>query len=510
VPRPGRLVLLALIATVAAGAALRLWGAGAGAPFRMGVDEPVIISNALRMIRTGDFNPYFFDYGGLTIYLHAAIAALAFLLGAMAGQWSNLGTIWEGDLLTAGRTATALLGTATIVLVFRIGLRWGQGVALIAAVAMAVLPTHVREAHFILTDTPLTFFVTLALLLSIRAAEDGRMMALAGAAAAVGLATGIKYNGVLAILLPLMATVAMGPTRWLAGICVVSGVAALTFLISAPYTVLALPAFLNGMAALMQSYNQERPVSEAMANYIAYLRNWFTWPGILPTSVGYVALLASAVGLPVAIRTAPSRTVGLLLVVFPLVYFWFISTQALQYGRYLLPIGPMLCVGLAVGVSTLAQRVTVRAASRYAVTVGVSLLLLTPPALAAIGWNRTHGLTTTAEQAAQWIVTNAAPGDRVVVEGGLFHLPPRFPATRTNSIIGNSIEEYQRDGVRYLVATSAMSDRYYADPTSQGASITAHRLLMALAEPVASFVPDRSHPGATITVLRVPLPVVED
>lgn len=508
--RPGRLGLLALVATLIAGAALRLWGGSAGAPFRMGVDEPVIITNALRMIRTGDFNPYFFDYGGLTLYLHAATAAVAFLLGAMAGQWSNLGAIWEGDLLTAGRTATALLGTATIVLVYRIGLRWGQGVALVAALAMAVLPAHVREAHFILTDTPLTFFVTLALLLSIRAVEDGRMRTLAWAAAAVGLATAIKYNGVLAILLPFLAAVAMGPARWLAGFSVVSGAAALTFLLCAPYTVLALPAFLNGMAALMQSYNQQRPLSEVMANYIAYLRNWFTWPGVLPASVGYIALLTSAVGLPVALRTAPSRTVGLLLVAFPLVYFWFISTQALQYGRYLLPIGPMLCVSLAVGVSALTHRLTRTRTARAVVTGAASLALLMPPALAAVNWNRTHALTTTAEQAAQWLVTNAAPGDRIVVEGGLFHLPPRFQATRTNSIIGNSIEEYQRDGVRYLVATSAMSDRYYADPAAQSEALAAHRLLMARAEPVASFVPDRRHPGATITVLRVPAPVAED
>ncbi len=289
-----------------------------------------------------------------------------------------------------------------------------------------------------------------------------------------------------------------------------SGVAALTFLICAPYTVLDLPAFLNGMAFLMQSYNQERPLPEAMANYVAYLRNWFTWPGVLPAPVGYVALITSAVGLLVAIRTAPSRTVGLLLAVFPLVYFWFVSTQALQYGRYLLPIGPMLCVSLAVGVSALTHRLP-RGRIGHAVVFGaVSLALLTPPALTAISWNRTHALTTTAEQAAQWLVSHAAPGDRVVVEGGLFHLPPRFPATRTNSIIGNSIEEYQRDGVRYLVATSAMSDRYYADPAAQGESIAAHRLLMARAEPVASFVPDRRHPGATITVLRVPVPAAED
>ena len=49
-------VLVGLAAILLVGTLLRVWGAGAGAPFRMGVDEPVIVSNALRMIKTGDFS----------------------------------------------------------------------------------------------------------------------------------------------------------------------------------------------------------------------------------------------------------------------------------------------------------------------------------------------------------------------------------------------------------------------------------------------------------------------
>ena len=36
-----------------------------------------------------------------------------------------------------------------------------------------MLPLHVRESHYVLTDVPLTFFVTLTLLLSLRAHERG-------------------------------------------------------------------------------------------------------------------------------------------------------------------------------------------------------------------------------------------------------------------------------------------------------------------------------------------------
>ena len=80
----------------------------------MGVDEPVVLETTLRILQTGDFNPGFFDYGGLTFYFHTVVSALAFLNGAASGRWSTVDALWIGDLLTPTRTATALLGTLTI------------------------------------------------------------------------------------------------------------------------------------------------------------------------------------------------------------------------------------------------------------------------------------------------------------------------------------------------------------------------------------------------------------
>jgi len=100
----------------------------------------------------------------------------------LAREWGSLDKVWEGDFYLWGRTATALLGTLTIYLVYRAGLRWGWTVALVASSMMAIHPHLVREAHYALTDTPLTFFLALTLLLSLVAAEDGRLrwFALAG------------------------------------------------------------------------------------------------------------------------------------------------------------------------------------------------------------------------------------------------------------------------------------------------------------------------------------------
>lgn len=72
---------------------------GAGAPYRVANDEPFVVGMALQIMKTGDFNPHFFDYGGLSIYLHTVVGVFTFLLGAVAGQWSRVDAVWIGDLL---------------------------------------------------------------------------------------------------------------------------------------------------------------------------------------------------------------------------------------------------------------------------------------------------------------------------------------------------------------------------------------------------------------------------
>src|ERR671912_762430 len=86
------------------------------------------------------------------------------------------------------------------------GRRWRRRrpTALLATVLFAVMPLHVRESHFVLTDVPVTFFVMLAVLFSLRAHERGTARCFALAGAAVGLAAATKYNGAVALAVPLL------------------------------------------------------------------------------------------------------------------------------------------------------------------------------------------------------------------------------------------------------------------------------------------------------------------
>lgn len=499
----GLKALTGLLAVLLTGASLRLWGVGTGAPYRMGVDEPVIMRLSFDMVKNGDPNPHFFHYGGLTFTFHAGVSAISFLDRAMAGRWSNLSHAWYGDFLEASRTATALLGTLTILVVFLIARRWSLRVAFVAAGIMAVFPPHVREAHFALTDTPVALLVALTLLASIRAAEAGTTRAVIWAGAAAGLAVSAKYNAAIACLLPATATLSFPYGQRLRALAWAAAASVGAFLLAAPYTLLDLPAFLNDVAFLMQSYNRGT-FSGSFWTYVGHLRNGFGWPGVLPLSFGYLALVLSTLGLLIAaVKTPPDvpLSAAAMLVVFPLVFFLFTAGQRLVYGRYLLPLGPLLAIGLATSLVTAADLVARRSRMLSRAALPVMLLLIVGPmAAAAVAWNVEFVRPVTIDQAAQWVARRTAKGDVVIYEGSVFYAPPSLTLQHVPRLIDKSLDEYRADGVTYLVTSSEIADTYRAGTPAHAA----HLALVSQAEVVQTFAPTPRRGGATFTILRVP------
>jgi 4-amino-4-deoxy-L-arabinose transferase-like glycosyltransferase len=315
-----RRATLSLAIILAVAAALRFFALGSGIPFAVGVDEPEIVNRAVTMMRSGDFNPHFFDYPTLYMYVQLVVAVARFMAGAMAGEWSSLSQVTSADFFLWGRATTAAFGTATVFLVYAAGLRWGTRTALLGAGLLAVFPLHVRESHFVLTDVPTTFFATLTFLLTLRAHEQQQMKAFALAGAAAGLAAATKYPGGLAIVMPLMAiwmTPGARPSRIVGALAIVGGSGA-AFLIAAPYTFLDLPAFLNGFAHLMTSYNGKAPGDPAWLVYFKHLRNSVQWPALLLMLAGAVLAVVRAIRGSGRVRWA-------LAVTFPVLYFVFIS-----------------------------------------------------------------------------------------------------------------------------------------------------------------------------------------
>ena len=494
------------------GAALRLSEIDDGIPYAVGVDEPEIVDRAVRMMKTADFNPHFYDYPGFTFYFHTVVASARFLTGAMAGRWASLDQVWSGDFYLWSRIATVCLSLLTIYVVYRAALRWGEPAAIVAALAMAVQPQLVQNTHFVLTDTPLTLFVALTMLTSLTAAAEQHPRWFFISGLCVGLAAATKYPGALTIGMPLLATMTSMSVRGrVAVLSALFGGAAAGFLAGAPFSLLDLPGFLNGFASLMQHYNREVSASDSAVTYIKYVRGWFGWPGVLPAFVGWPALALCAVGfgkVVLELRGRETRAGAAVFLLFPIAYFWFIANQSLRFGRYAMPLAPALSIALALGVMAVFGWIERRAplGRPRLVKLAFLLALFVPPLAQSISASAGLRLESTQEQAAQWLTSHVQPNEPIVIEGYVARLPPtRFRSVVTLSLIAKPMEEYRRDGTVYLVASSSEYDKVFkaANPARVSNEIAAYNAIFRETQTVQVFAPSAEHPGPTIRIMRI-------
>ncbi|MEI6047149.1 MAG: glycosyltransferase family 39 protein, partial [Chloroflexota bacterium] len=230
---------------------LRFAGLSQSLPYFDNPDEPTMVNGALKMVQTGDFNPHYFRWPSLPIYLQFVISVPTFFAGVSNATIKSLSDIPTENFFLAGRVMSAALGVATVFLTFLIGRRlYGARVGLLAAVVLAVLPLHSEHSHYVTPDIMVTFFATLTLLFAVYIYQTGAKHWYWWAGIAVGLTLGSKYNVAVVFLTVLLAhfltpRLRRGRWTWLVGS---GGMAVLTFLFTTPFALFDLPGFLNEMA----------------------------------------------------------------------------------------------------------------------------------------------------------------------------------------------------------------------------------------------------------------------
>lgn len=449
----------ALCGILAVAAAARLWYLNAGVPHAVGIDEPIVVDHAMRILRTGDWNPHIFNYPSLVIYLHAWVDIARFLWGTVGGEWASLDGFDIAAVYQAGRFVTAMIGVATVWLTYVVGMELaGRRVALLAAAQMAIRPMHVRESHYALTDVPMTALVTLALWLALRAARRGTIRDYAWAGAACGLAAAAKYTGGVALA---GVVVAWLLDEWGAAdrgrkIAAGVGAAALAFLVAAPYTWLDLPAFLDGFASLFSHYSV--PTGAADPVWMIYAKHLWIEGAVMLTLAIAGALFVLA-GRADRRRWAPILAVGL-------IYWYELSTHTHVFGRYVLPLLPILCLLSSAAVFALLRRarrvpaLSGRPAQRALLAAAV-LALVTGPTVACVRWLDQLKRADTRSMAAEWLKASVPRGARVAVEnsGPTYLDAAGFRVVPSELLIEHPINWYQQKA-DYLVISAADLSRY--------------------------------------------------
>ena len=164
-----------------------------GVPSGWHPDE--LIQRVLKALN-GDwaFDEINFDYPSLPKYA-------MFWLGRLIEGWG----FGESEIMLAARKLSVQLGAAIVVISYaiarKLGLNiWGASLAALLVLSSSELAQHARYAH---NDIYITFFIALAVLVSINIIRQGNQKWLYISAFFVGLAASSKYNGGALLLLPI-------------------------------------------------------------------------------------------------------------------------------------------------------------------------------------------------------------------------------------------------------------------------------------------------------------------
>lgn len=466
--------LLLLILIVAA--ALRLTGLSFGLPHIYHPDEYQKYLAVVRMASYGDLNPRYFLHPSLLLY---STYGMNFLVQTFS-DWST----WDASIIFAGRIVSCLAGTLSVGLLFYSASRMLSPVSgLIASAFLAVFPIHVTCSRYVKEDALLTFFVLLTLALVTKAAKTQRGRYLLGAGIAAGLASSVKYSGLLCVMIlwgyPWLAQALQQQPSERRMICnyrflpsrrffilsfIASVLVPVGFILGTPYSIL-------DSAKFVSDFNSERGhmISGHSSAITAASQYWtFHLRHSLLEGVGGLALSASLVAFGLALRrfVFPGLYILALFLLFYLPAEFVRAKPAPQAERYILPCVPFVALALGFLWQFL------RTKQVQLLRVGYVILLVLAFSTQAF---RSAQLASelrpdTRDTLARWMQENLPPDAKVAIDwrqyGPQFITDPvqihHFHPTTV--LLDLHPEALASGGYDYVVLSSLHYDRYFSQP----------------------------------------------
>ena len=331
----------AVAAVLAVALALRVWGVRSGLPWVYNVDEAQhFVPHAVAMLG-GNLNPQYFGNPPAFSYLLAGLLELWF-----GGRDTVNHLYYSADstqIWVLARVTAGVLGTLAVWLLYLVGARlFDRRTGLIAAAVMAVAFLPVSYGKLALNDAPTLAPVCLSLWGAVGILRDGRRRDYAIAGVGLGLAAATKYTGGI-VVLPLVAAALSrargdGGGRVALGLALAGVVALAAFIAADPYAVIDFHSFWNALAH--QSAESEGAGGKLGLTYgsgVFYYLWSITW------GVGWVPAIAALAGAAMLVWRREWSMVAVWLPVL-LVFLAFMGLQGRYFGRWVMPIVPIVCL----------------------------------------------------------------------------------------------------------------------------------------------------------------------
>ena len=349
------------------------------------------------MIKTGDWDHRHPGYPGFHFYLQLVPAKLHLAL-----EGRSVPELPRDGFYLAARRLTLIAGVLASAVVFAIGRMWlSRWGALAASALVAFSPLASRESAVVNPDLMLMLFVTLSVYLSLGARRDPTWPRVLLAGAFVGLSGAIKYTGGFALLPFVLALVvfpvgARPTTKATVGFMV----AAASFALSSPFTLLRLPDFLRGLS-MHAGYYSADDMNAPLELLLV----------VLTRGLGLVAGIAAL--LWAARATVAGDRVKLIVLAYPGLYLLVFSFFDRAYPRHALVLVPFFALLAATAAEALVGRAS-RFAPPFAAAVPLALSLMLGPLIGSVALWQRAGRPTPAARAAEWLERNLPPESRVL------------------------------------------------------------------------------------------------
>lgn len=396
------------------GLLLRLPGLCSGLPYSSYIDEGHILLRVMHLLRERTWDPAWYNYPSLTMYLISGAILLGSLINFLIfGDWisvpENIGQFYSflapTEVLVIGRITTLLLSVGAVWLAARLACRLaGRRAGLLAGLSAAITPALVVRGGFVMVDTVAAFFLMASLnaALEVERHETHRFRWAFFCGLGAGWAFTAKYpsGAVILSLLPVVAFLSIS-LRDKVALIVASAMGLFAGMLTGmPSLVLRTHEVVHAIAIEVGKYSHK-------VSARSYLLESLRWE-----EVGWFFPSAALGGVVVLLWRRPDRAIALGWILMATAFLLPLLRSSFQPVRNLEPLFVLGCV--TVGVLAWGEPLPSR--FRTLASSGIVAAMLVAPIITLPNWSRkSWKLTDSRTIAVDWMVAHARVGERVLV-----------------------------------------------------------------------------------------------
>lgn len=445
---------------------LNLWGINHDLPYCYDHDEANFVVTALGFGK-GDLNPGFTHGSFLYIFLFLQYVIFYFIklfYGSIKSSRDFLVYYINNpeSFFLIGRISIALVASSSVYLVYLINKKLtNRSSAILAALFLSFSLIYVNLAHLIKEDHIYVFFLLFSFLCVIYAKKNNKLFYLA--AFIVGIATSVKYLGILGMVFVLSGFFSDKKSirEIIKGSLFICFLGILGFFIGQPLVLFYMNDFLRNVF-ILKGHIFDTPIGDQ-----AKEASWYLYMIYLKRSFGIYLLIAFALS---SLNIFNKRRIkaNILLLPYILLYFLFIASAAHAQSNYLMGILPFICIYTAIFISDFVSIIT-RERLIVLVTFIVGFLLIFVSLVDSLRYDFLLAKPDTRAVSKNWIEKNISEDSDILIESAFpWKIVHASPLLENRKCLQDELKKIQQRGgngilwkARIEQLPGSKSPRYY-------------------------------------------------